>query len=458
MSGVLDVLAAARARGADPEAVWAVLASGPAGADGDPRRFTGFTGAGLDRAVDERAEALRAAGVRAGRIHPFVAEADAAGVLDLLALWRLGATPAPLNARLAAGELEAARGALEGRDGGGAQVVLWTSGTSGAPRGVLLGAEGMVAHVEAVVRRLELDPARDVWLASLSPGHVGGLMLLFRALLSGSAVVAPGAVGPEALARLVAHGPELPGWSRPVTHLSLVPTQLRRLLERAGGSRAPAALRCVLLGGAHTPRNLLAWALEAGWPAALTWGMTEMASQVATAPPALVREKPGSVGPPLDGVQLRATPEGELLVRGPALAVGRLDGGPVADADGWYHTGDLGRVDADGHVHVTGRRADRIVSGGVTVEAAEVEEALRAHPAVREACVVGLPDPDWGETVAALVVPVEGEFDAEAVAAWLRDRLGPAKRPRRWATCDALPRNANGKVDRIAVRERVRAG
>ncbi len=450
MSRVLDVLAAARERGADPGAT-ALVAALPGGPGSGLRALTG---AELDGVVSERVEALRADGVRAGRIHPFGVEPDGEGVVELLALWRLGATPAPLNTALTPRELETARHALEGRDGGGAQVVLWTSGTSGAPRGVLLGAEGMGAHVDAVVRRLELAPVGDVWLASLSPGHVGGLMLLFRALLTGSVVVAPGRLGAEDLARVVTEGPDAPGWSRPVTHVSLVPAQLRRVLDLAGET-APPALRCVLLGGARTPRDLLDRALAGGWPAALTWGMTEMASQVATAPPARVRAKPGSVGPPLDGVQVRATEAGELLTRGPALARGRLDGGPVADADGWYHTGDLGRVDADGDVWITGRRADRIVSGGVTVEAAEVEEALRAHPAVADACVVGLPDPEWGETVGALVVPVEGEFDAEVVGAWLRERLGAAKRPRRWATSDALPRNANGKVDRAAVRARL---
>ncbi|NIR36460.1 MAG: AMP-binding protein, partial [Actinobacteria bacterium] len=128
---------------------------------------------------------------------------------------------------------------------------------------------------------------------------------------------------------------------------------------------------------------------------------------------------------------------------------------PLADEDGWYHTGDLGRVDEDGHLWVTGRRVDRIVSGGVTVDAVEVEEALRRHPAVLDACVVGVPDPEWGERVGAWIVPAAGELDPEEVGAMARERLSAAKLPRVWYLGGSLPRNANGKVDRPAVRRRL---
>ena len=210
-------------------------------------------------------------------------------------------------------------------------------------------------------------------------------------------------------------------------------------------------------------------ALAAGWPLALTYGMTEMASQVATATPAQVRRKPGTVGRPLDGVQLRISAEGEVLARGAMLALGAVEashGGddgavplvpvaplaPLAGDDGWYRTGDLGRLDGDGDLWITGRRSDRIITGGVNVDPHEVEAALRGYPAIADACVVGLPDPEWGEVVAAVVVLAEGAFDAAAAGAWSRERLAPPKRPRRWLPVDALPLNANGKVDRGAVR------
>lgn len=453
-AGPVDLLQAAAERGV--HASRPVLAARWREADGGYGPLRSHTLEELVRAVEERAAALGASGVRAGRIHPLVVEPDGDGILDLLASWRLGATPAPLNARLTPSERAEAQARLAGRPGEGAQAVLWTSGTSGTPRGVALGFPALAAHVEAVSARLSLDPPTDVWVATLSPAHVGGLMIVVRALLTGSALVAPGPLDGDALARMLLDPEEdLPGPGRPPTHLSLVPTQLLRLLDAAGDAPPPPALRCLLLGGAHTPAPLLDRALAAGWPVALTWGMTEMSSQVATAPPGEVRRKPGTVGRPLEGIALRVDGGGELLVRGPTRALGYLDGTPLVDGEGWYHTGDLGRIDEDGEVWITGRRSDRIVSGGVNVDAAEVEAALRAHPSVAAACVVGIPDEEWGEVVSACVVPVEGEFDAEVVAAWLRGRLAGPKRPRRWGVVDALPLNANGKVDRGRVRERL---
>jgi acyl-CoA synthetase (AMP-forming)/AMP-acid ligase II len=120
--------------------------------------------------------------------------------------------------------------------------------------------------------------------------------------------------------------------------------------------------------------------------------------------------------------------------------------------DGWHHTGDLGRLDEDGDLFVTGRRADRIVSGGVTIDAIEVEEALRADPQIADACVVGVRDAEWGERVAAWVEPAGERLDLDEVDRDLRSRLSAPKVPRVYHVGGALPRNANGKVDRGAVR------
>ena len=285
-------------------------------------------------------------------------------------------------------------------------------------------------------------------MASLSVAHVGGLALVTRAVLLGSEIVTAGAFDAGRAASLIAQGR--------VTHASLVPTQLLRLLEARGREAPPSTFRCALLGGARTPSDLLRRALDDGWPVALTYGMSEMSSQVATAPPELVRRTPGTVGRPLDGVEVRIDEAGEILARGPTQAVGYLEGGgPLTDADGWYATGDRGRIDEEGHLWIVGRISSRIISGGVSVDPGEVEEALRAHPTVFDVCVIGVDDPEWGEKVVAAVVPVEGEFDLEVLDAYSRERLRPAKRPRRWLLLDALPLNPNGKVDREAVRRRV---
>ncbi|MDP2955741.1 MAG: AMP-binding protein [Longimicrobiales bacterium] len=417
--------------------------------------------AALSAAVDRRADELREAGTQPGAVVPVTLEADAAGILTLLALWRVGAIPAPLNPKLTEPERRMAVAALMGARAAalsGAQAVLWTSGTSGRPRGVALSADNLRASARAAAGRLGLGPD-DVWLASLSVAHVGGLALVTRSLLLGGTLVAWGrftAVSTSALLR----GAHLPA-GRPVTHASLVPTQLHQLLEeRAGGPPPPpSTFRCALVGGAHAPPELVRRALEAGWPLALTYGMTEMASQVATAVPGEVRRKPGTVGKPLEGVGVRVAGDGEVLVRGPTLALGYVgDDAPLTDPEGWHHTGDLGHFDDEGDLWITGRRAERIVSGGVNVDVHEVEGVLRGHPSVRDACVVGLPDPEWGEVVGAAVVGVEGEFDLESVESWLRERLSAAKRPRRWRLVQHLPLNANGKVDRGAVRSSLLEG
>jgi O-succinylbenzoic acid--CoA ligase len=217
----------------------------------------------------------------------------------------------------------------------------------------------------------------------------------------------------------------------------------------------------VLVGGAGTPQSLLARALQAGWPVALTYGLTEATSQVATSPPEATRAKPGSVGRPLPGVDVRIAADGEILVRGATLASSYVGRGTEAlvDADGWHHTGDMGRQDEAGDLWIVGRRVDRIVTGGVTVDAVEVEEALRSHPQVADACVVGIPDATWGELVAAWIEPGQGALDLDELDEHLRSRLTAAKLPRRYHVEPGLPRNPNGKVERLRVREALgRAG
>lgn len=377
-------------------------------------------------------------------------------------------------ARLPAGDGEPV-GVHPGRD----HTILATSGTSGRPRGVRLTLANHLACQRAAVERLGARPD-DRWLASLSPAHVGGVALVLRAALTGAALEirpdfdAAGFLGQADAGR--------------VTHASLVPTMLRRVLEVRGRQAAPSALRGVLVGGDAADPEMVSAALDAGWPLYPTYGLTEAASQVATATPEEARARPGAVGRPLEGVEVRIRDE-EILVRGDTVSPGYLgvrrtpgsvrregrviprqgetpSGDPdgerreTTDADGWLHTGDAGRLD-DGVLTVTGRLSERIVSGGVNVDPAEVERVLRAHPEVRDACVVGLPDPEWGQRVAAGVERDPGSPEADPddplggteLAVWFGDRLAPAKRPKMVRFLDRLPRTPNGKPDRDAVRD-----
>lgn len=372
---------------------------------------------------------------------------------------------------------------LPGPDPEADHTVLATSGTSGRPRGVRLTLANHLACQRAAARRMGLGPD-DRWLASLSPAHVGGVALVLRTAVTGSRLVVGGRFRAGAFLELVEAGR--------VTHASLVPTMLRRVLEARGDRPAPDGLRGILVGGDAADPDMVAAALERGWPLHPTYGLTEAASQVATATLDEARERPGTVGRPLDGVEVRIRDD-EIQVRGPTVAADYLgrsraagavvregrtiprQGEPVpdeadssrasgpralTDPEGWLATGDAGELDDDGFLRVTGRLSARIVTGGVTVDPAEVERVLRGHPEVRDACVVGMPDEAWGERVVAAVEldpdAPEAErgqpLDEAALAVWFGDRLAPPKRPRLVRFVEELPRNASGKVDRPAVR------
>ena len=328
--------------------------------------------------------------------------------------------------------------------------------------------------------RLGVDP-QDRWLLCMPLYHVGGMAIVLRSCLYGTAVVLHSRFEPAAVNEALE--------AQQITLVSLVPTMLHRLLEARGERPMPPTLRCILLGGAAAPPALLERCLALNLPVATTYGLTEAASQVATATPAEVRRKPGTVGKPLlftevrildeDGRELPPGEIGEIAVRGPTVMQGYYPAvsgqrsafsrqasavsgqPPVADAeswkleaDGWFHTGDLGYLDADGDLWVVQRRTDLIVTGGENVYPAEVERVLLAHPDVREACVVGVEDAEWGQRVAAAVVLREdAELTEEALVAFCRERLAGYKVPRILRFVDALPQTASGKAARAAVRE-----
>ena len=223
----------------------------------------------------------------------------------------------------------------------------------------------------------------------------------------------------------------------------------------------------VLLGGAAATVDLLTAANEAGVPVAATYGLTETASQVATALPADVQRKPDSVGQPLlftetriadsDGNTLPHGQIGEILVRGPQVMAAYYRNPPATDSalrEGWLYTGDMGRLDADGDLYVVQRRSDMIVSGGENIYPAEVEAALREHPAVADVCVVGLPDAEWGQRCAAAVQLRAGEtLSRDALLSFSRTRLAGYKQPAANLIrfVDALPQTASGKIARQEV-------
>ena len=338
------------------------------------------------------------------------------------------------------------------------QSIIFTSGTTGTPKGVALSFDNHFWSATASAYRLGLD-TNDRWLSCLPLYHVGGLAVVFRSCLYGTAIVLHRSFEPEAFLRSLREDS--------VTLTSLVPTMLHRLLHSAPRSTWPHSLRMVLLGGSAATPDLLHAAAEAGVPVAPTYGLTEAASQVATALPADARRKPGSVGRPLmftevriadaEGRGLAQEEHGEILVHGPqvmAAYYGNPDATLAALQNGWLHTGDMGYLDAEGELFVVQRRADMIVSGGENICPAEVESVLRGHPAVADVCVVGLPDAEWGQRCAAAVQLRAGEtLGSAALLAYSRTRLAGYKQPPAGHILfvDALPKTASGKIARRAV-------
>jgi O-succinylbenzoic acid--CoA ligase len=304
-------------------------------------------------------------------------------------------------------------------------TVIRTSGTTGAPKAVELTYANHAASARASAGGLGVEPG-DRWLCPLPLHHVGGLNVLIRSAINRTTVVIHERFDVDRVKATFEAGE--------VTLASLVPTMLERL-RAAGLSEAPN-LRAIALGGGPIPPGLLDWAAEAGIPVVPVYGMTETCSQVVA----------GSPGRPLPGVKLQIAPDGEILVKGAMVAPNEVA------RDGWLHTGDQGRLDEDGGLHVLGRLKELIVSGGENLAPLEVEQALLAHPAVAEAGVAGLPDPEWGEAVTAFVV-LSAPAQADELRAWCRERLEPYKVPKAIHAVPALPRGAGGKLLRERLAE-----
>jgi O-succinylbenzoic acid--CoA ligase len=305
-------------------------------------------------------------------------------------------------------------------------TVISTSGTTGEPKLVELTHRNHAASAIAAADAVGAEPG-DRWLCPLPLHHVGGLNILVRSAIHSTTAVLHERFDAARVRALLERGE--------VTLASLVPTMLARL--RDSRLRRTPGLRAIVLGGGPVPAGLLEWAAGEDIPVTPVYGMTETCSQV-------VAGIPGRV---LRGAELRISEEGEVLIRGDMVAPA------TRRADGWLHTGDRGRLDDDGLLHVEGRIKELIVTGGENVAPLEVEQALLTHPAVDDAGVAGLPDPLWGEAITAYVVlsqPVEeGELEA-----WARARLEPFKVPKAIHPLPELPRNVAGKLLRDRLGER----
>ncbi|TSA42015.1 MAG: 2-succinylbenzoate--CoA ligase [Betaproteobacteria bacterium] len=332
------------------------------------------------------------------------------------------------------------------------ELVITTSGSMGEPKGVMLSGANLAAAVAASRERLPLHQG-EVWLNCLPLYHIGGMAILYRCAAARATVLLhEGFDARRVWDDLVGYG---------VTHISLVPAMLARLLDLTHGAAPPDSLKYTLVGGGALSGELAVRARLAGWPVCVTYGMSETASQLATLYPLPADWTPGSVGTPLAGFEVRIAAadkhgHGVIQVRGAAVMAGYANPAFVPGdglADGWFSSGDWGRLDRDGGLHVLGRRDDILVSGGVNLHPGAIEAALLRFPGLDDVAVTALTDEVWGDRLAALAV---GAVDLNQLESWCREHMASAMRPRRWWCVAELPRNALGKLERGKLRKMAR--
>ena len=405
------------------------------------------------------ANSLSERGARAGDIVAIVAPNNLELVVLLLGLLKAGMIAAPLNDRFPEERLKATleklrprlvvtadnksitgissitissilddaspgktSAAFEARDGMDRPVtIIHTSASSGEAKAALHSFANHWYSALGSNDNIPFGPG-ECWLLSLPLYHIGGYSLLFRALISGGslAIGAPD----ETLDRSLLNFP--------LTHLSLVPTQLYRLLADQKSATLLRKLKAVLLGGSAAPKSLIDEAIRQEIPLYLSYGSTEMSSQIATtpAPIAAIQQNSGNILPHRD---LCVAKDGELLVKGPCLFQGYLRNGiiePQADDEGWFHTADVGRLSEKGEVTVLGRKDNMFISGGENIHPEEIEKALMMIDGIREALVVPVSDKEYGQRPAAFIQSVDGEKpDESAIIEAMHSRVGKLKTP-----------------------------
>jgi o-succinylbenzoate---CoA ligase len=316
----------------------------------------------------------------------------------------------------------------ESMTAGGEALVVFTSGSTGPPKGVRLSLLNLQAAASASAAHLGHDQDDD-WLLAMPLHHVGGISIVVRQAYTGGSVTMLPRFDPAEVANVMRGR---------VTMVSVVPTMLSRLLDHGPFS----GLRAVLVGGGPIPSGLLERAVETGMPVLPTYGMTETFGQVATLRPdaPLAYE-----AHPLPGVEVRVEPDGRIALQSPQISPGYVE---EADRpDSWFVTNDLGELGDGGALRVLGRADTMVVTGGENVSPESVEAVVRQHPRVEDAVVVGVPDTEWGQMLVCL-----HQGGPDDLRDWVAQRLPGFMVPKRWIRVDSLPVTSIGKPDREAAR------
>jgi long-chain acyl-CoA synthetase len=441
--------------------------------DAAARRFAGkpalvweggaLTFAELEQKARAFSEALAGAGARPGARIALAIGNHWTFAVALLGVWKLGATAAPLDALLKPAEqagiladldpaLLVRREDVEGLatgtakrtdPGDDAALILYTSGSTGRPKGAVLSHPALTLANESWAGPVMALTSEDVVLATLPLAHSFGLNgALLAPLLTGSTVALVERFAPDAVVTAIR--------ARRVTVFPGVATMFRRLLESGELAAADlSSVRIAVSGAAPCPWDLAReWRDRTGIRIVRGYGMTELFRPISYSA-ADPTEAPDAIGRAVPGVELRIVDD-ELWIKSPSAMEGYVNAPAETRevlVDGWFRTGDLATVGADGLVTIVGRKRERILRGGYSVFPAEVEAVLLTHPAVAEAAVVGMRHAELGEDVAAFVTLRPGTAAApDELIAHCRERLAAFKYPRRLTVLDALPKSPTGKI------------
>jgi acyl-CoA synthetase (AMP-forming)/AMP-acid ligase II len=340
-------------------------------------------------------------------------------------------------------------------------VLIYTSGTTSEPKGVLLRHQNLVAYVLGTVE-FGSAAAGDAALMSVPPYHISAISNVLTSVYAGRRLVTLEPFTPQAWLALVQQ--------EAITQAMVVPTMLARIMDTPGLDLSVPSLRALAYGGAAMPLRVIERAMRT-WPQVdfvNAYGLTETSSTISVLGPdehraslraadPAIRARLASAGRAVPGIDLevrdsagamaRPGASGRIWVRGDQVSAEYAGQGALLDSRGFFDTRDRGRLDEDGYLFIEGREDDTIIRGAENIAPAEIEDVLLAYPGVIDAVVVGIPDEEWGQRLAAVVVPGPGAtLDGETMRGYVRDRLRSSRTPDQITSWPELPRTATGTL------------